>query len=126
VLRPTEVLTNCMNQLPVLNCDDCGACCLHVGNPPGYGGHVDGKGNWVWLTASLEDSERLQSMPAALQEELRRNKDRGLADQPCHWFDLATRQCVHYDQRPEACRMFEVGEDDCVSLRKHHGIENHR
>ena len=98
---------------------------MHVGTPPGYGGHVDGNGNWVWLTASFEDSERLQSMPAALQEGLRRNKDRGLDEQPCHWLDLVTHRCVHYDRRPEACRMFEVGEDDCMALRKHHGIENH-
>jgi Fe-S-cluster containining protein len=95
---------------------------MHVGNPPGYGGRLDGYGNWVWLTASVEDSERLQMMSAMLQDGLRLNADRGFSDQPCHWFDLATRRCGHYDQRPEACRMFEVGEDDCVTLRSHHGI----
>jgi Fe-S-cluster containining protein len=112
-----------MDQLPVLNCDNCGACCMHVGAPPGYGGRVDRAGNWVWLTAHIEDSERLQSMPAALQEGLRRKQDRGLYEQPCHWLDLATRRCVHYDHRPEACRMFEVGGDDCVTLRTHYAFK---
>jgi Fe-S-cluster containining protein len=32
---------------------------------------------------------------------------------PCVWFNTQTRQCLHYQYRPSACRKFEIGSDLC-------------
>lgn len=40
--------------------------------------------------------------------------DQGL---PCLWYDAETRQCKHYEHRPEVCREFEMGGDDCLEMR---------
>ncbi len=111
-----------MNPLPVLNCDDCGACCMHVGTPPGYSVRIDDDGTLV-LIATGENLERLRSMPAALLQELSLNSKRRLYDQRCYWFDVATRRCRHYDFRPTECRTFEVGGVGCLAVRGFHGID---
>jgi uncharacterized protein len=112
-----------MEQLPVLNCDGCGACCMHVGNPPGYSVRIGDNGIFA-LTATGENLERLRSMPAALLNDLSLNSNRGRYDQCCCWFDPATRRCRHYDFRPTECRTFEVGGVGCLAVRSYHGMEN--
>lgn len=52
------------------------------------------------------------------KEQLQTIADRIAAEQqfdrlPCVWFDPAARRCLHYEQRPEACRNFEVGSELC-------------
>ena len=55
-------------------------------------------------------------------------RDRVAADEhfdllPCVWFDEVTRQCRHYDLRPEACRVFEINSDACRMSRWDVGID---
>ena len=59
----------------------------------------------------------------ALPAELLRDMERRLADRnfdanaPCFWMDRETRKCRHYEQRPEVCRQFELGGEDCLAMR---------
>lgn len=39
--------------------------------------------------------------------------DQQFDDLPCVWFDGNSRRCRHYEQRPAACRRFEIGSDLC-------------
>ena len=85
--------------LPVIeSCDDCGACCMKTPVPPFEPGEEA-----VW------DVTDVQRKPI----EERVAADQHFDDLPCVWFDLNTRRCLHYEQRPEACRRFEIGSDLC-------------
>ena len=100
-----------MTDLPVINCDGCGICCMHMAVPPFLPEETDG-------------------LPEDIREEFRailatREIQFTATDSdfvPCAWFDWATRQCRHYDHRPEVCREFEVGCDACVDLRRNGGL----
>jgi Fe-S-cluster containining protein len=41
---------------------------------------------------------------------------------PCLWFDPQTRRCRHYEHRPQACRVFEIGSHDCHGARRRAGV----
>jgi Fe-S-cluster containining protein len=98
--------------LPVLNCDDCGACCQYMGAVP---------------TAMLDRDgftpiPGCKPLPEWLKAELRADWEwvnrTGRSDfEPCIWFDQETRRCKHYEYRPEVCRDFEVGEEACLRWR---------
>lgn len=153
--------------LPVRNCNDCGACCMHMGTPPGYAAYYpvrDGKPSEEPAEWALEspDYERWKNLPLEVEAELRayyRAVERGelrdrtddlLSDEdfaaikaalaidpnaaveefrrrgrrvghhptPCLWFDEATRQCKHYEHRPETCRdAIEPGDEACRATR---------
>jgi Fe-S-cluster containining protein len=68
-------------------------------------------------------------LPEWLEAELRADlewveRTRRSDDEPCIWFDQETRRCKHYEYRPELCRDFEVGEEDCLRVRfRELGIE---
>ena len=87
------------HQLPVIeSCDDCGACCMKTSVPPFEPGEEIAR----CLTASqrVPIDERIEA-------------DQRFDDLPCVWFDMNTRRCLHYEQRPSACRKFEIGSDLC-------------
>lgn len=44
--------------------------------------------------------------------------------EPCIWYNQETRQCSHYEFRPQMCRDFEAGNDHCLRLREKYGIES--
>jgi Fe-S-cluster containining protein len=106
--------------LPVLTCDDCGACCTMIGAPPGppYDfGHPDGPfAPSAWMRSLPDeirtelmaywDGVRLGSIASRLGEGL-----------PCLWFDAQTRRCRHYEHRPDVCQEFEVGGPNCRAWR---------
>jgi Fe-S-cluster containining protein len=106
---------------PVLNCDDCGACCRYMGAVPinlldrskeGYGGPMPGnKPLPEWLEAELW----------AVHESIVRGGP-SMNDQPCIWYDTETRRCRHYEFRPEVCSEFEVGGEDCLRIRAEYKI----
>lgn len=104
-----------MTELPIINCDDCGACCMHMGYPPFVAmyDHANRKGDPEWLALSPE-----------LAAETRQGAvdGRGSNELPCVWFDETTKKCRHYDLRPSICREFEVGCEACVSHRERRGI----
>lgn len=87
------------------NCDNCGACCLHMSTPP------------------FVDTEDLARVPkealAAVYRWLDERDAIGQSDDaPCIWFDFDTRKCKHHDWRPNVCRDFDVGGEDCEAARK--------
>jgi uncharacterized protein len=106
--------------LPVIeSCDGCGVCCLVVTRPPFY--HVfEDMGEEAW--------DRLERQRPDLVAELHADyKARQAAGgpfygTPCVWFDAETRKCRHYEYRPLACQMFEVGDEDCRDARRRAGI----
>lgn len=120
-----------MTPLPVItNCDACGACCLHLGTPPGYAAFfpadlADAEAGR--RRAMPEDRETFDRLPAAARRELadyyaavRRGEvaDRTRNDDtPCLWYDAEAHRCRWHDFRPLVCREFEVGGEDCLRLR---------
>ena len=111
-------------ELPVVNCDGCGECCTSVGTPPAfYPAYASPEWDGVALT-DAEDYQHWLGMPETLRQELaayyryahttRVNRD----GMPCIWLDEQTRRCGHYDHRPQACREFEVGSEDCLAYRQ--------
>jgi uncharacterized protein len=118
-----------MDQLPVLNCDGCGACCRHINAPPGFDLFaLPQYGQWGTLEEN-PDYEIWFSMPDELRQELREyylprwqsNEPHTVA--PCIWYDAATQKCKHHEHRPTTCRDFEIGNEACLNFRVEHGID---
>ena len=98
-----------MNALPIIqSCDDCGACCRTTPIQP------------------FEPGEEYQKdVPDDLLQPIR---DRIAADQQfdllsCVWFDEGSKQCRHYELRPDACRKFEINTDLCRLARWDLGVD---
>ncbi len=110
-----------MNPLPILSsCDDCGACCLVVTEPP-FRRVFDGDGEEAWNTLK-------RAHPALVAEILTHQAARREAGvpshgSPCLWYDPATRKCRHHPLRPQACRAFTIASPDCLDARRRAGIE---
>ena len=84
-------------QLPILNCDHCGACC-HLQPAPPY------------------MPTELDVLPRHLLAELQAARP-GDGKGPCFWLTSENR-CRHYEHRPEVCRQFELGGEDCLAVRE--------
>lgn len=109
----------------------CGACCEHMGTPPGYAAGFPLKGTPLsWFSAS-EDGRRLRDMPEEIRAELRdyyhamqrgevedRTRDVEGVLVPCLWLDPVAKVCKHHQWRPSVCREFEFGGEDCIAARK--------
>ncbi len=80
-------------ELPVLSCDDCGACCYTVVAPPFLPG---------------------EPVPPSLLP-LTAGPDH------CSWFDPAAKRCLHYADRPKACVDYPPGSPDCRESRRRFG-----
>jgi uncharacterized protein len=106
---------------PALNCDDCGACCLNVGNPPFLLDMKDGTLRNIGGIDSAEDFHRLLEAPVDARIAFAKNSESTTG--PCSWLDQATRRCQFYNFRPEICRTFEIGGKWCSELREIHQIE---
>jgi uncharacterized protein len=113
------------NQLPIISCDGCGACCLEQSTPPGY----------LVLAAGLEwpepeDVQRFAELPADAKASLVHYQQQVAsgeacdAERPCIWLDTETMRCRHYEQRPQICRDFERGSGACLAWREEYGIES--
>jgi len=48
--------------------------------------------------------------------------DQHFDDIPCVWFDEDQARCRHYEQRPQACRDFEIGGTLCRLSRHDAGL----
>jgi hypothetical protein len=118
--RPGASPSEAAMQLPVLDpadpCRDCGACCRHMVRPPFLGPDDP---DWDRLNrerpdlvAGIEFDRRMR----------RANKDDG-DDYPCLWLDRETGRCRHYQYRPEVCRDFEPGDEDCLAARRRFGLD---
>jgi len=109
-MQPNDNDSHRQSRIPLIiidSCADCGACCMQTPVPP------------------FEPGEEAAYDLSAEQTKL--IADRIAADEcfdvlPCVWFDAATRQCRYYDQRPNACRQFEIGSPLCRLSRSDIGL----
>lgn len=112
--------------LPILNCDNCGVCCMEQESPPGYLAMLTVPG----YPASDADMKRLAGMSDALLTELleyleyirehKTHPNNGI----CIWFDEVTKRCKHYDLRPDTCReVVECGDENCRGWRDAYGVD---
>lgn len=74
----------------MIACKGCGLCCMWQSKPP------------------FAEGETKPDIP------IEPNPD----NSPCCWLDLETRECKHYEHRPELCKNFELGGRDCLGLIK--------
>lgn len=122
-----------MDQLPIINCDDCGACCATMCSPPGYVAIIAAteRGQQDEWPVAL-DVIRVGLLPPEADKLLRDYIERGRRDgfpkddQPCIWLDLETKRCRFYEDRPQICRDFEVGSEGCRSWRDEFNIDVER
>lgn len=120
------------DQLPVLDCSGCGVCCLHMGYPA-FNLPVETlrkvmNGATVEITglgpAAVADLERWRQMPDPLRKDILKAIQEyqppaaGELDQACIWLDPTTRLCSHHTHRPQVCRDFEIGCDQCLDWRR--------
>lgn len=93
-----------MITLPVLNCDNCGACCTTQGTPP-----------FVRIEADFPPPELAWDV---VEHQWR--YDDGL---PCLWFNVETKRCKHYEHRPQSCRTAVVpGDEYCLKFRSEQAV----
>lgn len=103
-------------------CDNCGACCMEQGSPPGYL-FILRAGEWP----VEEDIERVKRLPEQAAKELIDYGDKLRAgevsgDGPCIWLTDA-RRCRWHEHRPSVCRELAVGSPGCVAQREEYGLE---
>jgi Fe-S-cluster containining protein len=61
---------------------------------------------------------------AELEAYLVKFRQEGCPVGPCIWFDAATKQCRHYEYRPDLCRdEIMPGDDECRLWRQEEGID---
>ncbi|MHC4519126.1 MAG: YkgJ family cysteine cluster protein [Planctomycetota bacterium] len=84
-------------------CKHCGACCVNVGRPP------------FRPDDTVRPPPEIQRLVAWLDE---RDPQRAAHITPCYFFNLATRKCLIYEHRPQACREFLPGGQLCLELRR--------
>jgi len=104
-----------MIELPVINCLEpkCGACCMEQAFLPV---------SW-WSSGAFGEADP-NTLPEGLRVSLDVDRKRLMAgtvdaEGPCIWFDLATRQCKHYEFRPDVCKEEVIaGDEACLSWRK--------
>lgn len=103
-----------------VSCENCGACCMHMGYPPFVGMYVG-----QHEKMSDPDWLRLKRQHPDLATQARQGAidGRGNAELPCLWLNTETKRCDHYDLRPAVCREFEIGDPDCIAHRQRRGIQ---
>lgn len=91
----------------VVDCRGCGVCRLHLDTPPFH----EYERPYVppELLAEIDAIERHQVYPDEFGG-------------PCLWFDREARRRKHYEERPDMCRDFQAGGDDCLRHRHLNGM----
>jgi Fe-S-cluster containining protein len=129
-------------QLPVIDCAGCGACCRHMKYPhflfpsdPDSGvplicQHLTHRQFIKKLRRLLRqetnegvvtDAKNFLALPDAVQRDCLTaiRLGAGMVDDhyPCVWLDEQTRKCLHYENRPNECRIFQAGSLHCLDYR---------
>ncbi|MEM8670703.1 MAG: YkgJ family cysteine cluster protein [Planctomycetota bacterium] len=103
-----------MKSLPtVVDCEGCGACCMHMGYPVFVLGTDKQPAEEIWLTLPDDLRQELDHFVASYP-----TLPAGQLDAPCFWFDPVTKRCKHHDHRPRVCRDFSVGSKGCLEWRE--------
>lgn len=121
-----EIDDDMTKSLPIIeSCDGCGACCLQQESPPGYLPYITG----IYPQDDTDDCRRVNELSTELKQQLaayvmRLRLGKGHPNNNvCLWFDERTRQCKHYELRPDICRVgLELGDDACRRWRKRYGV----
>ena len=95
--------------LPIIeSCNGCGACCMEMNSPP-FIGRTDPE--LIALPAEVRES---------YEARMRKRDADGWPDGvPCFWLDMTTKQCTHYEHRPDVCRnALERNDAACHEWRK--------
>ncbi len=102
--------------LPLIeSCEGCGACCRVVTSPPFV--RVFGlPGEETWERLRWDRPDLIAEILKA--EAARRSAGHPSFGTPCLWLDPDSGRCLHYDERPRACRQFELGGVDCRDARR--------
>ena len=114
-------------ELPIISCDDCGACCFEQGSPPGYLCLLMQPSEQVdWPDA--EDLPRLKTLPedaraALLDYAADLGDGTVIGEGPCCWLDQKTNRCRWYDWRPQICRDLDVGSEGCRCWRDEYNVD---
>jgi uncharacterized protein len=92
-------------------CHGCGACCEQQAGLP-----------ITWYRVVEPDAPLPPELRAEIDETARRWGGLGVwqgpgEGAPCVWYDRASHRCRHYEHRPEVCRDFPVGGEDCLAWR---------
>lgn len=99
-----------MIRLPVItesDCHGCGACCRHVGHPMfcrPMGPRLPAEPGWKKLPRELK-RELLEYLESITDD----------FGKPCIWLQ-PDGTCKHYHHRPQVCRDFERGSQDCLEF----------
>jgi Fe-S-cluster containining protein len=100
--------------LPVLSCDGCGVCCMHMAVPPYTADERELlKANRPHVYADLVAVEATREVQLTFT---------GAVEVPCGFFDMVTRKCRHHEDSPGICSRFEIGGEFCVVIRERAGI----
>lgn len=94
-------------------CDDCGVCCLNYGSQPSIYLLLETRPEFAEAWRDREDVIRAHSLPAEARLEVLRADSR---DKRCCWLTEDMR-CKWHEWRPECCRRFEMGCEECLTWR---------
>lgn len=114
-----------MDQLPIIDCNNCGLCCTGVMSPPGFQLCFNG---WP-KDFAVDDQAIVATMPPELRDELISHYQKVVSivgyrkGEPCIWYDPASKKCRNYEYRPTICREFEVGGEGCLKWREDYAAE---
>jgi hypothetical protein len=116
------------------NCDDCGVCCMEQCSPPLYAWILARLEGWepggvgFFTRDSPEDLARVRALPEELKQGLRdylailRVGGEHPNEEICLWCDEEKRSCKHHELRPQICRDFDTGCEDCLHWRESYSI----
>jgi Fe-S-cluster containining protein len=103
-----------MEILPVLTCDGCGVCCMHMSVPPYE--------FWEVEELQREHPEVAADFKAVEESRALQLKVHGTDFIPCGFFDMVTRKCRHNEHKPEVCQVFDRGGEYCMGMRQDAGL----
>ena len=136
-----------MSQLPVIDdCSNCGVCCYHMGYPAYMlprpiataeqiksDPKLQDMLNAGWTEQELLDGHpgepHWHQLPKSLKDEWLTfvagySKPKpGELDGQCFWQDTETGFCKHHEYRPQVCRDFEAGCQECRQWRRQYNID---
>ncbi len=101
------------------SCDGCGVCCLVHGHQPVLYYVLKSQPAFADVWVDRADVDRMDQVPNEARGDVMRAN---IASRRCCWLGDDMR-CKWHEWRPECCRRFEVGCDECLEIRERMGIQ---